>query len=221
MFISGLLNCHKHGLHSYVLRDRLDDDHGMVRVFHNTGDSMGSLMDGDQFSIAPHNHRQDIMLYSVLGHVLNVSFAVDRVIHTRDFTEYKFSSAIADGDMGIHPVSTVDLKVSDIRPLTSAGTFLACSAVHTVIAPPGSAWLVVEGSLAPPKHRSLCYGDHRLKFDQKGLYLPMPTYELEMAEWDIGCYVRETVNRLGISLNEAPALIPDEDPAPDARLGPQ
>lgn len=190
LFISGLFNCHKVGLHSYVIRDRLDEENGMVRVFHNQGNALTGLMEGPQFSLAPHNHRQDLWLYQVQGTALNVSFSIDRQIHTRDFTEYKFESKIVDGNLAIRPISTVDLRVADIRPISEEGIFLSCREVHTVVASPNSAWLVVEKLMAPAKHASLCYGYHGLKLNSKDLYRQMTPSNLRAADWDIGDAVR-------------------------------
>lgn len=169
-------------LHSYVIRERIDPEHGMIRVFHNTGDSMACLVGPTgEFNVAPHSHRQDITLVRIAGNALNVDFSIDRLVHGKQQREWVFGSALLGGEFSIEWRNTVDLRVSNVCPIPDAGMHLASDRVHTVIAPPDSAWLVIEGKTAHARQRSLCYslrGDFQLQ--SAGLYVPMS--ESEVAE---------------------------------------
>lgn len=193
-FISGLKHCHVPGLHSYVLRDRISDSEGMLRVFHNTGSSMLSLYDSvGEYMLAPHNHRQDITIYAIHGEITNVTFEVIHRSHHRDRHEYTFKSAIQGGDLSLDFIDTVEMKIQNIQVLHPAddGLRIPCADVHTVVAAPHTAWLVVEGAIAPLKHRPWCYTvGFKHGFDSDGLYRPMDQEELlgmrdlaHMASW--------------------------------------
>jgi hypothetical protein len=196
-FLSGLRHCHVRDLNSYVLRERLDAERGMVRIFHNRGHSLATLMDGDRFRLAPHNHRQDIALFPLFGSVANVSFNVERdsfdpppsgwrrppryvaldsagvyFIYPNRAHEYHFGSALASGLFDLSWKRTVELTVSQVASLPGNGLEISSSEVHTVVAEPGSAWLVIEGGQQTDD--TLCYSrkyDFRLSAD--GLYEEM------------------------------------------------
>lgn len=148
----------------------------MIRVFHNRAcKQMESLylLDGN-YSIAPHNHRQDITLYALRGDVCNLSFKVDRRSHDREHTEFRFGSAIVDGKIEAHYRDCVDLYLDSANIIGFSGLFLSWQEVHTVLSSPGAAWAVVEGEEAPESAISLCYSrKNRLAFDQTDLYQPI------------------------------------------------
>lgn len=180
-FISGFLNCHLPELHSYVIRERVSDCSGMIRIFHNTGSSMSSLVkeDGD-YRVAPHNHQQDIRLFMLSGSVVNVNFEVHNYAPGRRSTfEYWFGSALKSGEFSIHFHDMAEMFIDDISTIPESGIVLNSKQVHTVVAAPGSAWLVAEGQIAPAKQRSVCYSKKpNLKLNSAGLYIPMSPLDL-------------------------------------------
>lgn len=196
--LSGLGHCHVPGLHSYVIRERISNAHGMLRIFHNTGDSLVSLVGPNgEFRLAPHNHRQDIRLFRIFGSAVNIDFSIDRLIHGKQQREWAFGSALLEGEVALSWLNTVDLRVSNATLIPDDGLLLTCDQVHTVVAPKESAWLVVEGPLAPAKQKSLCYSlQTDFQLDSTGLYVPMTGTELSRIEHDerfypVECLVRK------------------------------
>lgn len=183
LFKSGLRHCHVRDLFSYVIRDRISPAEGMIRVFHNTGESLSSLVGTQgEFMLAPHNHRQDITLLRIAGSPVNVDFSIDRLVHGKQQREWRFVSALLTGEFSLEWSNTVDLRVSNAALIPDSGVYLSAEQVHTVIAPPGSAWMVIEGQIATPSHRSLCYSLRPgLVLNSNGLYLPMEEVELDTA----------------------------------------
>lgn len=182
-FISGLKDCHLPGLHSYVLQDRMNDANGMIRIFHNTGKAMATLTDADgSFRLAPHNHRQDIALFRIFGFAMNVNFSFDARLSGHYGYEYVFDSQLVDGKMGVHFHALGDLDITDIAPITTAGISLPATQVHTVVAEPDSAWLVMEGKTA--NDVSLCYSKKNdFTLNSEGLYTPLDEAALALA-WE-------------------------------------
>lgn len=188
-WISGIQNCHVEGLNSYVIANRTSDYNGMLRVFHNVGGRgfgfnwMNALLRDGDYALAPHNHRQAIRLVPIRGHVLNVSFELDRRSHDHRTTEWVFESAILTGTASIRYKDSIDMYVRDVAILPIHGISLAAHEVHTVVASEGAAWLVVEGKPAPPFQQSLFYTrrpDYRLNDD--GLYQSMEWWQLKTPE---------------------------------------
>lgn len=186
MFISGRQNCHLKGLNSYVIRDRVSPSSGMVRVFHNTGDCVPSLLDWEgRYWLAPHNHRQDITLSALTGRAYNVSFAWDSRAQSKTSLEWIFRSEILGEGLAAHWHDAGELRMINVEPILD-GLFIGASEIHTVIAEPGAAWLVREGQVAPVGHKSLCYSTHSpfvLSLD--GLYSPLDRDELRAAYYDL------------------------------------
>ncbi len=183
-FLSGLANCHIPGLYSLVISERESATVGMRRIFYAGLDCKMGLWDGADFRIKPHNHRQDIRLSRLFGRVSNVDVKLSEVHQWRsEFAvyEYAFGSALLDGQFSLRRVR---LMMGDLieRPLT-APIYLHWSNVHTVVAEPGSAWLVEEGAVAP-EGMERCYSvSHRLSLSSEGLYRPLDRERLgEMAE---------------------------------------
>jgi hypothetical protein len=189
-FISGRENCHIRGLNSYVIRDRVSDTEGMIRVFHCTGDCLPALSVNGEFCLAAHNHRQDITLSLLQGSSYNVDFEWDSRAPEKKFYEWRFYSQIVDGNIEAHYSNTGDLRIRQITPIPPRfyhGLFLRSTQIHTVVATVGSAWLIREGSLAPPEQKSLCYtmgGDFKLS--SEGLYRDLSIEELRAAWEELG-----------------------------------
>lgn len=179
-FVAGRKNFHLKGLNSYVISERTSQSVGMVRVFHNTGDALPELVRNGVFCIAPHNHRQDISLTLLNGSVYNVDFKFDSRAPEKHFWEWKFKSAIVDGDMATQYHGTGDLRVVNIQPLARLhALFLSSASIHCIIASPGASWLIEEGALAPPKQHSLCYSRHSgFSLSMADLYEPMTAEEV-------------------------------------------
>jgi hypothetical protein len=181
--ISGLWNCHKHGLHSLVLTERRDEIVGMTRVFWAAkGHSMKHLIAGDDFNLLPHNHRQAIKLELLWGDVSNYAFApCDR--DDWPLYEYQFSSAITDGDMAVEKTKFQWMRVTE-RSSVGTGEWaivLEAHSVHTVVVhSETAAWIVYEGPVS--KMPSLCYSfKPDLKLSSQGLYIPMSKSDIHNA----------------------------------------
>lgn len=193
-FISGRKNCHLKGLNSYVLRERISPDEGMLRIFHNTSNCLPGLIREGKYTLAPHNHRQDITLFAICGSATNINFAWDSRAPEKHFREWVFRSEIVDGEISAHYHDNGDLRVTGIEPINCGGIVLPSRQIHTVIASRGSAWLVMEGALAPQGQKSLCYSIHSpFVLSNEGLYENLTQRELDAA-WDqIGQYVQEAL----------------------------
>jgi hypothetical protein len=181
--VSGLWNCHKQGLHSLVLSDRMDEIVGMTRVFWAAkGHSMKRLIAGDDFNLLPHNHRQSIKLELLWGEVSNYAFAPG----DRDgwpLYEYEFSSAIADDGMAVQKTKFQWMRGA-VRTSVGTGKWaveLEAHSVHTVVVhSETAAWIVYEGPVS--KMPSLCYSfKPDLKLSSQGLYIPMSEPEIHNA----------------------------------------
>lgn len=184
--ISGLANCHVLGLYSYVLKPRESDTDGMWRIFFapKSCESLNGLWkeDGSDFRLLPHNHRQDISLHGLFGSAVNVSIRKmfsglpgRGILH-----RYGFGSALLDGSFSLHPCGSIWLPdLNDRSVICASGVHLHWSDTHTVIADSASAWLVIEGAIAPAGSKSFCYSRREdLRLSGDGLYVPIPANEL-------------------------------------------
>lgn len=187
-FISGLQNCHLLGLYSLVLEDRVSDSVGMRRVFYAGRDCEMGLWEGNDFTLKPHNHRQDIRLTKLFGNVANLTldFGRDDLLLWR----YRFTSALLTGEFsvereedqycGLHSPNLLD-KPLDLR----------WSDVHTVVAAPYSAWMVEEFAKAPAGIERCYSRSANLTLNSFGLYLPMMPLHLQQITEE----VRERMGR--------------------------
>jgi hypothetical protein len=165
-FISGIKNYHKVGINGYIIRNRINEREGMIRVVHNTGDGLISMIgpNGD-FMFAPHNHRQDITLYGLTGNAVNITFRFDKRVSGHGGFQYIFGSEIIDGKMETRFRDCGDLDVLDVQPITEFGIVMKSQEIHTLVTEPGAAWLIVEGELATvryPRHINYCYSTSSL-----------------------------------------------------------
>jgi hypothetical protein len=171
--ISGLENCHVPGLYSIVLKERESREKGMLRIFYAGPECRIQSLWGPgpdpDFSLLPHNHRQDITLYSLFGTAKNWVAEFDTwglPIH-----EYQFGSALLNGSFSLeHTGQRTGCFCSQF--ISHKGVHLPADAVHTVVAQPESAWVVAEGALSDAP--SLCYSRKKnLSLASDGLYMPM------------------------------------------------
>lgn len=176
--ISGLANCHLPGIYSLALRPRKDAKDGMLRVFYTSKEAkLDNLEDSQDFMVMPHNHRQDITLYHLFGRATNVrmDFGFGSELH-----EYSFGSAILNGEFSLAYRQRTS-AVFVYEEITSEGLPLKWDDAHTIVAHPGSAWVVKEGDLAPEPYTSLSYSRQReKKLNSAGLYRKMDANELRM-----------------------------------------
>ena len=96
MFISGLADCHIPGLYGLVISERQSDELGMRRVFYAGPDCKLPIMDGADFAVKPHNHRQSIRLTPLFGSVHNVAVKLSQWGEMRLWC-YRFGSALLSG----------------------------------------------------------------------------------------------------------------------------
>lgn len=175
---ASLINCHAVGMDSIVFKESSP----MIRAFVARPDHTlwrnTSHMDR-QFSVAIHQHRQDITMVPIFGEICNVFFAGGN----RDcfLYSYEYDSKILDGKGGFRSVPeeiTVGLKMEPLR----VPKFLRGEVFHSVYLPQGqtAAWLICEG--APnEKYDSCCFtNDKELqKADFSMLYQPMTQARLD------------------------------------------
>ena len=173
---STLLNCHKPGLHSIVLEDRVDENIGMTRVFYATADhTLGTLMTGGDFSLLPHNHRQDIKLELLWGEVDNLSVRRGSGGEGIPAYQYDFSSAIVDGEIGVSLTGEWPLLVTRTNKIGAGirAVTLDWHEIHTVVVQSKTAaWVVYEGALSHGQTSRCISLKPDLKLSQEGLYIP-------------------------------------------------
>jgi hypothetical protein len=174
-----LINCHAVGMDSIVFKESSP----MIRAFvarpdHTLWRNMPHLE--YSFSVAIHQHRQDITMVPIFGEICNVLFtgvSRDKLLHA-----YEYDSQILGGKGGFRRVPkevTVGLKMEPLR----FPKFMRGDIFHSVYVPQGkaAAWLICEG--APnQKYDSVCYtNDAELEqADFSALYQPMT--EARLAE---------------------------------------
>lgn len=113
---------------------------------------------------------------------MNVNFSFDARLSGHHGYEYAFDSALVDGKMGVHFHALGDLDITDVAPITSRGILLPPTQVHTVVAEPDSAWLVVEGEVS--NDISLCYSkQNNFNLSSEGLYTKLDEAALGLA-WE-------------------------------------
>ena len=184
-FISGLRNCHLPELYSLVLADRVSDTCGMRRVFYaasGLGDQACNmqLWDGPDFRLKPHNHRQDITLTPLFGDVIQVGLKLSDTYGDFFVYKYKYEPALGSDAFTLERMEYSKAKLV-LEPLVKP-VHMHWSDLHTIVAHPGSAWLVEEGQLAPAGMQRLYSTSHRLVLSNDGLYIPMTEYELRTVE---------------------------------------
>lgn len=186
--LSGSENCHVPGLYSLVFKNRESDSRGMLRMFYcgESCTSMSSLRSSNDFSILPHNHHQDLILYRLTGKPKNVTL---RFIKSGDYPiyEYSFGSALLDGNFSLDFCKTRYATFSE-SSIGDGGLFIESNFVHTIVASPGDAWVVEEKTLRSTDTR--CYSFRHLdNLSSENLYIPM-------APTDIKRVVEEINNRM-------------------------
>ena len=172
-----LINCHAVGMDSIVFKESSP----MIRAFVARPDHTlwrNTPQMDRLFSVAIHQHRQDITMVPVCGEICNVFFAGgDRSCF---LYSYEYDSKILDGKGGFRSVSkeiTVGLKMEPLR----VPKFLRGEVFHSVYVPQGTtaAWLICEG--APnQKYDSCCFTNDKAleKADFSALYQPMTAERL-------------------------------------------
>lgn len=184
-FISGLRNCHLPELYSLVLQERKSTINGMNRVFYaaaGLGDQACNmqLWDGADFRLKPHNHRQNIRLTPLFGDVIQVKFTLSDSHGDFFLYKYKYEPALGSEQFKLERMEYTKAKFS-LEPLVKPIN-MHWSDLHTIVAQPGSAWLVEEGWLAPEGMQRIYSTSHRLELSNEGLYIPMTSYELRTLE---------------------------------------
>lgn len=176
--ISAMENVHVKGMYSLVFMDRVSRGAGMLRMFYigNQANPMNWLTFQRDFSLLPHNHRQEILLIGLFGDVVNVrmeKLAKPRGNPSFGVYEYEFGSALLNGNFSV--ARTGDLcylewKMEALRTEPGeSGILMQAHEIHTVIASSPSAWLVSEGMVSDGK--PLCYSvQNNLELDSCGMY---------------------------------------------------
>lgn len=182
--ISGLLNCHLPGLTSVVLSERESPKIGMRRIFHCTDSCVMNLMEGNDFRLKPHNHRQSIRLKLLRGSATNVRVHFGESV-THSGWRYAFGSALLNGEFSLRKLWREHFSLVS-EPITAEGVDLHWTEFHTVTAEPNSAWLVEEGIQSGIGTERCISLQSNLRLVEESLYRPMTPEQLEKyaaAEW--------------------------------------
>lgn len=182
--MTGLRNCHAHGVDSVVL-STYPDGRPHVRMFVTRPDHTlwrNSALHGFA-SIAVHSHRADLMLKQIYGPVFNVRARVEKGGLEQDtFSSWAYESALlrryAPGfsELGARFLST---KNEDMRG--HKVVFMDAGELHTVFVPKGreAAWFVTENGLAET-YKNVVYSNADLTtFSFDGMYEEMGNDEIE------------------------------------------
>lgn len=168
--VSGLANCHTHGMYSLVLHERESPYIGQTRIFYMPHD-LPLINSRGLFTIAPHTHRQDIRLTQMYGRVKQHLFipAQEKESNSRWYHRYQFTSGItgemtAKNDQGRFVRSAVHLLEDE---------FMWAQDIHTVSVHEPSAWIVREGRLTTSPHTYAYNTSAHWIPSAEGLYVPM------------------------------------------------
>ena len=176
--LGGLANCHVKGLYSLVLTERLSPEKGMTRIFYVGPEgcdlSFRYNLKGER-SLLPHSHRQDVRLYKLAGDIENFLFTESPNGIT--FNEFQYDSVLLGGKGFTLLREKVCMKETFSQLPTHSGLLLFKEDIHTIVAKPNSAWLVVEGAVidGPTK----CYTFNKNPRLAENLYQPMDSIQLE------------------------------------------
>lgn len=151
-----LYNCHAKGLHSLAL-NRIENSEGnksfFARIFYADHYEHGLdrlFDDDDNFNIAVHNHRYDIVLQPLVGTLGNYTVLLDGHQNILGpIFEFGYISALLNGDAKIEFKEQHKGWVSRTEYLSPQDKkFMFAEELHTVIVPKStskfSAWLVLE-----------------------------------------------------------------------------
>jgi len=182
--LSGIANCHVVGVNSYVIQERVNSSQGMVRIFHATGGhSLATMFGSDcDFSLLPHNHRQDIELILLYGQVEHFVFCIKPASsYALPVYEMRFSPVLLGGDgefrsLGASRISAPlasDMQVGSVVPVPY-------QTVHGMrVRSKSAAWAVREKAEAPKGWDPSCYSMLASKTAPKdGFYVPLSQPEL-------------------------------------------
>lgn len=182
-FLSGLRNCHLHGLHSFVIANRTSPAFGMTRVYYAEDRMLLWDRDHGDFNVKPHNHRQKIRMIKIFGDVTNWEFA--NIPPNGDQSRglkvyrYRFGSALLNGKFELGAPTDYVLEYTPRKLQADEPILLPSVYTHTVTAAPGSAWMIQEYEEAPKDQGLYCFSTTpKLELNSAGLYIPMTAREV-------------------------------------------
>ncbi len=201
--VSALADCHCKGIDSFVFRNRISPESGMLRVFalRDDCDVLNTVFTANDYAYMPHNHRQDITLTRLCGDPCNILLVLadGAKLVTKPVTQaayqigggkttalvyrYRFGSAITNGEFSLLLEGPEHVVGHDVRPLAIGdknGIFMLASEFHTMTASPLSAWCVEEGRLSGDLV-TFCYSTQSNKqlSPAAGLYRSMSPDEID------------------------------------------
>lgn len=159
---------HTFGLDSYVLRK--DAKGRLVRVFHIRGNMLqGNYPYSPSYSIGIHNHRYDLAMVGVQGRAINYTWKRGGSLRTDQHSLYEFEwRTHIDGKGSSRLVGLANLTLDSAQELREGERrFVANTALHTVWAEPGAAWIIYEGETN--RETTSMFSQHR-EPDTRGLY---------------------------------------------------
>jgi len=192
--LRGISNCHVKNVDSIVLRERVSDYDGLIRVFFaRPGHPLDRYYDksGD-FVVMPHNHVYDISIEALHGNILNYKFREVLLDIPAQISRYRFTSAIATGSIGLQYEHQTDLQNPEVVHLGSRIPLqLKDSDIHAMcVSSSVGSWIVREKTIY--RKFSYCYSTSREKIlSTDGLYQPMTEWQLADSCQQIYEYVRE------------------------------
>lgn len=195
---SSYLNCHTHGVHSFML---IDYPGRSIRVFYATPEhTLWKNSDVALFkkssgatpmSVGFHGHRRNLTLEVISGKLTNIS-AYENDGSYFNLNEYEYDSKIIDDKMKfVRKRVNVGITVNPPQLLERGqDVFLRSDRLHTVTVDRGAtcSWLVYEGA-EDPGYNNMCYSNDDLeKASDEGLYIKPTMDEVKKYLAEIGLY---------------------------------
>ncbi len=156
--LTGLWNCHVHGLHSVVLHD---EPGNRLRMFYAAPDHKmaWSGVPTEPMPLAIHTHHCDVKLVGIMGRASSRCYRID-ASSDLELQKCRFDSAITGGGQLVARGRTRRLGLVGAYQLggSDPSQWLEADELHTVAVPQGeeAAWLVIEGA-NDPDYQSVCY----------------------------------------------------------------
>lgn len=199
--LSGIENYSVPGLYSLVFKNRESDKIGMLRMFYcgPSCTSLYSIQSTEDFSLLPHNHKHDAVLYRLTGKPRNVTLRFTREGNS-EVHEYLFKSDYSsDQSLEFRRNRHASFYETDIK---DSGLFLDSTLAHTIVASPGDSWVVEELRLKSitTNHYSLRMID---KLPSEGLYIPMTSERIKKVSDEINSLMKLENRHVGTHTKES------------------
>jgi hypothetical protein len=179
--ISGIENCHLPNVDSIVVRQRINEREGMIRIFFaRQGHPLKEMFsEAGDFACLPHDHRQAITIAPLFGSIYNHRFLLPHQSSSGSLgwpvKTYVYDSPLLDGAGNLRQCEAVfETLIYSSRQKLDRHQEMTAATVHTMtVSSPSAAWVVIEGEQRRTGNPT-CYSlVHGKKIDTTGLYTPM------------------------------------------------